>query len=129
MISLLNISCARPQYLSLRFPDKEEVLASVIVIVPVFRDAKSFAKHRNLPNRFKHHVAVCGTTVGNLLTGEALPAKADLLCRTAHLLCQVQIIIKSRDTIAKAKLSLISNCSTVFFFRFNLSPDTFVRKK
>lgn len=52
------------------------MLASVIVIVPVFRDAKSFSKHRNLPNHFTHHVAVCGTTAGNLLTREALSAKA-----------------------------------------------------
>lgn len=52
------------------------MLASVIVVVPVFRDAKSFSKHRNLTNHFTHHVAVCGTTAGNLLKREALPVKA-----------------------------------------------------
>lgn len=59
-----SLKCAQPAHLSLRFPGKEEVkvLASVILKVPVLRDAKSFAKHVNLPNRFKHHVIVCGTT-------------------------------------------------------------------
>lgn len=56
---------AQPLGTCLIFPDKEDVKALTSGITKSsgqFRDAKSFAKHDNLSNHFKHHVAVCDTT-------------------------------------------------------------------